>query len=754
MALALVAAASGADDPVTLLDQEPFDAVTIRDGNRDVQLRTFRLEFPDGQIPENPRGNERLRLRLVDYPDEEYTVEWRHVKSIERFEQRLLRGARELTGEGRMGEAFSMFAHLYQHYPQTSGLDQAYLQYLSADVTDAFRSGQLDEALMVLDELQRRNPQQTGLQRALGHIVDQVLEKMMADGQYRRIYEWMELYEQRFGQAVVPALTRWRERLQIRAEELMRQAVELRDQDQPGDALRVAREAQACWPDAPGLAALIAAMAREHPVIHVGVRQPSPPAVFQWADNWASQRLMGLVQRPLVEIVDFTNEGAVYRTRLGKASMTNDRRQLSLELQETAAQLWSAQQISEAVVQMAQDPGRDRAHILQRSVAAVWPDGNARLQVDLSRPMLEGLALLNLPFPLANPYERPQQETPPQDSPVGDVAFVARHVPATAPREITERVIGSSYRAIDLLRAGQVDVIDRLWPFERASLQGEPGIEVGVYRVPSLHWLVVHTRQPILQRREFRRALVYGIDRSAILRDVFLGGMPADGCQVLSGPCPSGLAPDDPLGYGYDRDVQPRAYDPLLARTLVRLSVANTSEAKDPARQPPPRLVLACPDDHAMQQACRLIQTNLQRMGIECTTRWLEAGQHRPPDDEWDLLYVDLQVREPLSDLCRIFGPGGLVEQPGPFVSLALRQMGQAGDWTQARESLMNLHRWAHDDATIIPLWQMVDGFGYRTDVAGIGSRLMSLYQNVSDWQLRPGESQPTAAPWKEAGRS
>lgn len=733
-----------------LILQDPYDTLIIQDGGQQVELKTLPLDLPNRQVPSDPRPTDKLVLRPLDFPDNQYAVPWRLVKGVELYEDRLLRAAKDLTQQGRLNDAFSVFAFLYQHHPKTSGLDQAYVQYLSADVAEAFRAGQLDEALMLLQEVQRRSPQQAGLERALARVIDQVLERMFDRRQFQQIRHWLAEYQRRFGDAATPVVQAWQKRLSDHGANLLRQAAQLREQGKFSAAQRVGHQARACWPGTPGLDRLLSELIDQYPVVHVGVRQPAGQASTTALLDWAAQRLGALVAPPLVDVTGFGDEqeGASYQCPLGKADISSDRRQMAILLNQSAMQRWNAYQISRLLTDRAKASMADGTEtLLAESIGAVWPEGKDRVRVELRSAMLEGLAVLAVPLPEASRYERQAQE--PSDE---GLRYVLVDQASDAPREIVEQTVGSDFEAIEKLRAGQVDVIDRLWPFEAASLAQQSPITVGTYRFPTQHWLLINRRQPLCERREFRRALVYGIDREAILRDVFLGGLQVEGCQVISGPCPSGLNPDDPIGYGYDREVAVRPYDPLLARTLVQVSRANLPDdlPQGPAQQPVP-LVLACPADQAMQQACRQIQSYLRRVGIECQTRWLEPGQLMPPDDQWDLLYADLRVREPLSDLRRLFGFGGTIAHSGPYVRLAERQVAQAGDWNAARQALRNLHRWAHDDVVVVPLWQIVDAFAYRDYVQGIDKQAVSLYQAVTQWRIRPPE--PAELSWSQEVR-
>jgi ABC-type oligopeptide transport system substrate-binding subunit len=69
-------------------------------------------------------------------------------------------------------------------------------------------------------------------------------------------------------------------------------------------------------------------------------------------------------------------------------------------------------------------------------------------------------------------------------------------------------------------------------------------------------------------------------------------------------------------------------------------------------------------------------------------------------------------------------------------MSLALEQVGQARNWRQARDRLRDVHQVAYYDLPVIPLWQTVDSYAYHKSLQGIGTKLVTLYQNVADWRV------------------
>ena len=108
-------------------------------------------------------------------------------------------------------------------------------------------------------------------------------------------------------------------------------------------------------------------------------------------------------------------------------------------------------------------------------------------------------------------------------------------------------------------------------------------IVVSAYRLPTVHVLLGNYNSPIIRRREFRRALCYGIDRQRLLSEVLAGGSNRPGFRVLSGPIPAGVTIGDFIGYGYKQQIQPHPYEPRLAAVLnatARAAVAKKAAVR------------------------------------------------------------------------------------------------------------------------------------------------------------------------------
>ena len=122
--------------------------------------------------------------------------------------------------------------------------------------------------------------------------------------------------------------------------------------------------------------------------------------------------------------------------------------------------------------------------------------------------------------------------------------------------------------------------------------------------------------------------------------------------------------------------------------------------------------------------------------------------------DRYDLVYVELAMWEPVVDARRLLGERGLLGRCDPYMTLALKRLEQPGEaeakrveWSRVADELKRIHRLAHDEVTVIPLWEITDHFAYRRDVEGVvedgASPVVSPYQYVEKWRIPfryPGE--------------
>ena len=87
-----------------------------------------------------------------------------------------------------------------------------------------------------------------------------------------------------------------------------------------------------------------------------------------------------------------------------------------------------------------------------------------------------------------------------------------------------------------------------------------------------------------------------------------------------------------------------------------------------------------------------------------------------------------------------ILGPNGIASGlENAYLDAALRDLDTATNWKDVRSRLAVVHEIASHELPVIPLWQSVNYFAYRTTIRGIGDSPVTLYQNASQWSTTPG---------------
>jgi len=123
---------------------------------------------------------------------------------------------------------------------------------------------------------------------------------------------------------------------------------------------------------------------------------------------------------------------------------------------------------------------------------------------------------------------------------------------------VVYRPIPDNTARVTALRAGQVDAMAQVAPFDIAKLQQVPDITLHSVRAARIHMLFMNPITPPLQNRLVRLAIHHGIDVDTILKTVLEGR--AFRLSQLCGP--SQVMTHDP-------DLKPLPYDPERAKKLL-----------------------------------------------------------------------------------------------------------------------------------------------------------------------------------------
>jgi ABC-type transport system substrate-binding protein len=460
-------------------------------------------------------------------------------------------------------------------------------------------------------------------------------------------------------------------------------------------------------------------------------------------------------------MVGFGAEGGVYASRFGELKTSDSGLETTMQLSPAAIrQGLRPDAIALQLIEEARATSPDRqddfaaafselAIAEGRDVAVTWQRPHLHPEAYLRTPLRQVTTAaqspglwLDLRAEAANPAELRFQRTGAPEQSHG------------APQTIIERIYPDDDAALAALQRGDIDAVDRVPPWQLDQISRAQGIVVAPYRLPTVHVLIPNMKNPLVEIREFRRAICYGTDRAQIVKDILLGGKARQGFTPISGPFPAGVSLNDPVGYANNPDLKPRPYEPRLAAllagvarsTLAKRELAERKErgetvpepdpGEEPKLPPPDPLILAHPADSLARVACQSIKLQLDSIGIP--VKLVELPADDPSKSvEYDLLYAELVVTEPLFDARRILSSSGVAGRATALMASALDTLDRAENWNTARARLQEIHRIAHYDLPVIPLWQTVNYFARRKWLDGFGDETIVLYQNLDKWKKK-----------------
>ncbi len=761
-----------------LIDGDPFDEITLDEANGNAVLKTLPLELKNRVVPEKPDPLSMLRLRLVDQPKRYYDCEWQYIVKVRLFEQIVLEEAEKLTAEGDFNQAYEYYGFLLTNHPNFSGLQEAIDSYLYKHASFELKAGRSENALALLTELAQRNQHAPDLARAYEAVASRVIAERLKQHRFAAARGTIDLVREKFPNAPMAKVEKLREQMIAEATALYETARKALAAKQLRDARIASHKALAVWPDVDGVRELAQEIDRKYPVAVIGVTQPAAAATGRTIDDWPSRRIARLLARQWVELVGFSSEGGVYRSPFG--GMTRDDAgtrwliQLRPEIPTDTGATLTGYEVARELLALAERAPDERNRSWQdvfRSVAVKQVFG---VQIELARPLVRPERLLEMTeaFPVPWPRRAPAPsakasgQEPPASLSAGPAAaplyvrpyelsdvgqetrFIANRkyfaFDSSQPQELIEQRFTDPDDALQALRRGEIDLLDRVMPWDVGTLASNETIAVDRYLLPTVHGLVPNLRQKAAANRTLRRAILYGLNRDMILARALLGGRTQEGSMVVSGPFAAGASSGDAAGYGSDRAIEPVEYEPRLAMALFALAMKELhpdAKANAPPGSRTQSLILAHAAEPVSRLACAAIIEQLKRVGIDMEAREFDSANNGPGDD-YDFLYTELAAWEPVADARRLLGEQGLAGSCSPYMSLALAKLEQAVTWKEIHRRLGEVHRIAANEVVVIPLWQTVNHYAYRRGAADVGKQVVELYQNVEQWK----QTQPVAA--------
>ena len=741
-----------------LLDQQPFDQITLDEANNGAQIKVHPLPFPGRRRPRNPRADTPLRVILMADEPAEYDIYWRNITRVELYEELLLKEAERLRDATNLNEAFEYYYEIRTKYPHMrQQVEPSINRYLYLDAANLTRTRRFNEALGVVEELYRRDPKfqyranAPSLVELVGRLVDRVVNGYLERKQYGQARQVLKRIQTDYRKESPASVARWTEQLIELAAKKRDEARQHLAAPRYHEAITAAKAMINIWPDIEGADELYSELSRKYPLVVVGVLQPANEFDAHRIDNWGTRRTGRLVHRSMVEFLGAGPEGGQYQFALGMFERSDDQRRLTLRLDqfpEGAEQPLSGYEISGRLLQMADPSSPQYAPAWGGLVESVSVQDVQQVNIGLRRPHVLPEALLGVAL---RPREPTTEAAGQGDGPfrVGtrdplQVQFISKSFqPGARLAEVIERTFENTQQALAALRRGEIDIVDRVFPADAARLSEnrspDSPVAIGRYALPTVHLLLVNPRNVFLANRDFRRALAFGIDRETILSQELLGGRAVSGCRVISGPFPAGASDQDPLAYAYDETIAPRAYAPQLARLLKLIATRNVRDLAASRGDPEPQLeplVLGHASHEAARVAAGAIAAYLRTIELECQLHEFAPGASQDADTECDLVYAEVAIWEPLVDTRRLFGARGIAPTDNAYVRRALRWLDNAQSWGEVRERLLEVHRTVYNEVSIVPLWQTVDFFAYSRRLRNLGERPVWIYQNIERWRL------------------
>ncbi len=741
-----------------LYQQVPHDLVILNDEDQ-TSLRVELLDFPDRRIPASPRPTAKLKLNLLDEPYGEYEVRWRDIAQIVLFEQLLLEEAASLVAEEKYDEAFDYYLYLRKNRPEIDGLEAALQQFLVAEARARLERGDHERARLLMIELLARNPDHPDLASTLGASTDALIEAHVSEGRYPIARRMLAELAGRFPQETV--VLRWQQRFADQAAEHVAAARAALTAGQLAQAHEAARRAVEIWPLLEDARNVVQEVHARYPVVSVGVGQLSAADTDSvWLADWAARRTRRLVARGVAELRGIGSEGGQYASPWGTFESAELGRGLTLVVRPDA--YWAdgttpllAADVARRLLTMCRPGSDDYDRQLARVVEAIAVPDVDRLDIRLRRAHVRPEALLRAAQPIkplpavvsgatdiqfltSGPYGVASRS---EDEMVFEVASGDAAGAGAGPSRFVERRHRRSAHALQALQRGEVAIVDRINPWEIDQVAAKAELNVRAYSLPTIHCLIPNFDRPLSGSRSFRRAMVYAIDRQRILQTTLLQGREDPGSLVLSGPFVRGATFDDPRGYAYNTQVETRPFDPHMALTLAAVGIAEAEAAYQARGQELPDplpLTMAHPADEIAQASCEVLAEYVSLLGVEVELVELSGPVTRAAVAEHDFVYTALALWEPVVDAWELLGPDGLANGASSYIELALRRLTEATDWPTARQRLLELHRLAHDDVAVIPLYQLTEHFAYHSRVSGMAGDRVSLYQDIESWRVAP----------------
>jgi ABC-type transport system substrate-binding protein len=742
-------------DGIDLVDQDPFDRVFLDEYNGLAQLDIIPLvEVPPTPLPQ--RGY--LVFELMDNSWPTLQVPWENVSAYKTFDTMLLEEADQLIKDGQYAKAFRNLLYVKDKGIGTHRNIDAKLQtVLFLDGKANYDSGNYTLALSLFEDLYARDPRfriQGISLSSIDLILDcynRSLEQLFTAENYRGTQLLLNNVSTRYEKASADLVENWKKRFEERHDEFIASG---RQKLSAGEALEArvdASKAISVLPERREGYELYDEIVTQTPMVFIATTQPAVNPNPNRIEDWASRRIGRLTQRRLTELVGLSDEGGRYEFLNGRMYQVDDngfkyRFEIEPEKPGFAIPPLQAYQLRTILLKYADPRNPEHKAAWAKILKTVSVTGPFTVEIELKTPFVRPDALLNFPYlraageteDLTGPYVTKESTEELIRFDVNDRYTLDQDQQYP---ELVEWRFPNSEDAVEAILSGRVDAIDRVAPSSLPELRQSGDIEVRNYLVPTIHMLVPNVRNEFVANPTFRSGLLKAINRDHILFKMICDGGTYEGMEVLNGPFPIGTDRNQQIAYAYNSRIPGVQYSRVIGATLVEIvrQSVETRKIKDGETDVTtklPEIVIAYPQGDVAAIACQAIKNSWDQIEVPTKLRPLPPGVTIPEDGEYDFLYVELTMTEPLAESEFLFGPNGLAKSLSAPIEQMMRQVAVSNNWRAASTSLKQLHRQVLNDVTVIPLWQTSEFYAFRRNLRDVGRDLLFLYQNVDRWKI------------------
>lgn len=682
---------------------------------------------------------EQLRHLSVLLPESagdssEYLLPMNQIKTVIHHEDLILRRVKLFRQEEKYQAAFDLLFNLGQKYPKWPGLAEEQNHLILAEAGTRLKIGKPHSALVFLEQLYERKSDFPGLEQKTGEVTDRLIAEAAQANDYRRARFYLDRMSRPFPSHAVPK--KWSGTFLKEAAALMTLAERDSKAGRHDAAVASIEKAANIWPLTPKLQGTHSRITKRFQTLRVGVlRLPGDPSSYPLPGD-AEQRRTSLTQKKLFEI-SHIDRIPFYQSQFFQQWLPTDLGRQAVFTIRHGRSYWeshpeiTAHSIASTLAARIDPDSSEYDERLASFVETVTVDSPLQFRLQFSKVPLRTETLFHFPatendstgkIRIASRYFQEHRKDPNQ---VSYRRYVAEPdgVPTYHAAEVLEQKFSSHNRAMQGLLRGEIDLLPHLQLWDVDRIKGDDRFYVQQYAKPSTHVLLFNPKSKALRDREFRRALVYAIDRSTILKETVLKDANLKYGRLTTAPFPT-------TSYAYNPLVTPREYDLTQAFSL---SIAARGQLEI---EKLPDLKMVCvPDPVAEAAAARLIKDWAQ-IGLKVT---LVKG-NTPPGD-WDILYRTTRMVEPVTELW----PFLTLESRARVQSLLhlpdwLRQeliaLDSTSDWNAAYATLKRLHHLLLDEVEIIPLWEVDDFMVIRKNVAGFPLKPIHTYQSIEQWKV------------------